>query len=233
MATVADLITRSMKLANILGEGQTPSAEQASGALDTLNEMISAWNLDSLILYSTDNDSASLVAGQSVYTIGTGGDFNINRPAQINSMYQVYQDVTYPIYPVTQDEYNLITLKTLTNPLVKHFLYVNSYPLGKLTFWPVPTLSNTISISVDRVLSSFSTLATTISMPPGYAKALRANLAVELCPEYGREPSPALAKAAASSKADIKRGNWTPTVSEYDVALTRVPGGYASFISGW
>jgi hypothetical protein len=233
MATAQDYITRAMKLANILGEGQTPSSEQASGALDTLNEMLQAWNLDGLMVYQTTNDQVTMVPNQSVYTIGSGGNFAVDRPVSINSMYQDYQGVSYPIREINQDEYNLITLKTLTQPIVNFFLYVNTDPLGTITLWPTPTVANTLYLSVDRVLSTVASLATTIAFPPGYARAIRANLAVELCPEYGREPSRTLAKAASESKADIRRANHVPVVAEFDSALIGAPSGLAAFLSGY
>lgn len=233
MGTAADMITRAMRLANILGEGQTPSGDQSTNALSTLNEMLSAWNLDDLMLYQTTNDVVATVIGQSVYTVGTGGDWSVDRPVQINSMYQVYQGVSFPVDEVNQDEYNQITLKTLTQPLQRFFLYLNTHPLGTCTLWPTPTTVNAVYISVNRVLANIATLATTITLPPGYDRAVRANLAVELCPEYGREPQPSLAKAAKESKADIKRANHVPVLSEYDSALIPAPGGLAAFLSGY
>jgi len=233
MTTALDLITRSLKLANILGEGQTPSSEQATGALDTFNEMLQGWNLDSLALWATSNEDVTLIPGQSVYTIGSGGDFAVDRPVQINSLYQTYQGVTFRIDLINQDEYNLITLKTLSQPIVRYCLYVNDYPLGKMTLWPVPSVANTLTLSVDRLIATVPSVATTITAPPGYMRAFRANLAVELCPEYGREPSPALLQAARDSFADIKRGNWQPTVSEFDPALIGAPTGLAGFLQGY
>ena len=101
-----------------------------------------------------------------------------------------------------------------------------------LTFWPTPSEALQLSISVDRVISDL-TLATVLSFPPGYRKALRAALACELCPEYGREPSPSLVEMAKTSKADIKRANHVSVVAEYDPALVGPPSGIAAFLAGY
>lgn len=231
--TALELITRSMRLANILGEGQQPSGDQASDALDTLNELLDAWNTDSLVLYQTTNDVLATVPNQAVYTVGTGGNLNTDRPVQINSMYVEYQGVSYPVYEINQDEYNLLSLKSMTQVFPRFFLYVNTYPLGTLTLWPTPTLANTLVMSVDRVLSQVPNTSTALTLPPGYAKALRANLAMELCVEYGKEPSPSLVKLAKESKADVKRANHVPTVAEYDPALVAAPSGLAGFLAGY
>ena len=232
MSTARDLIASSFRLANILGEGQSPSADQASQALDTLNDILSGWNTDSLILYATVNDQVTFTPGQATYTIGTGGNFNVDRPVQINSMYCVYNGVSFPITEVNQDEYNLITNKNRSQQLPRFFLYVPEFPLGKVTFWPAPTDALQVFLSVDRVLADL-TLDTVLSYPPGYRKALRAALAVELAPEYGQEPSQTLKELARSSKADIKRANHVPNVAEYDPALIGPPAGIAAFLAGY
>lgn len=232
MATTLDLINSSLRLANIVGEGQTASADQAANALEVLNDILSGWNTDSLVLYATSNDQVTFVPGQATYTIGNGGNFNVDRPTQINSMYCVYSGVSFPITEVNQDEYNLITNKTLSQQLPRFFLYVNDAPLGRLTFWPTPSEALQLFIAVDRVIADLA-LDTVLTLPPGYRKALRAALAVELCPEYGQEPSRTLLEMARSSKADIKRANHTPVVAEYDPALIGPPAGIAAFLSGY
>ena len=232
MTTALELISSSMRLANILAEGQVAQGDQATQGLETLNDILSGWNTDSLSLFATSNDQVTFIPGQSVYTAGPGGDFAVDRPGQINGMYCVYSGVSFPITEVNQDEYNLIANKTMSQQLPRFFLYVNEYPLGKFTFWPTPSEALSLFISVDRVISDL-TLATVLSFPPGYRKALRAALACELCPEYGREPSPSLVQMAKSAKADIERANHVATVAEYDPALTGPPSGIAAFLAGY
>lgn len=233
MTTALELIERASRLAGILGEGQTLSGQQSDDALVTLNDVLDSLGVDSLALYQTTNDTVTLVAGQDVYTVGTGGDFNVDRPAQINSAYVVYQGVSFPVREVTQDEYNLVTLKTMTQPLPAFFLYLNTFPLGTMTLWPVPNTAIPLTISVDRVLTQIASLSDTLTLPPGYSKMLRTRLAVELCPEYGREPSTLLLKMAADALADVKRGNHIPTIAEFDPALIGAPSGLAGFLSGY
>lgn len=233
MTTALEIISSAMRLANILGEGQQPSGDQANNALSVLNEMLDSWGVDSLMLYQTTNEQFTLIPNQPTYTVGPGAQFDADRPARINSMYVDYQGVSFPMYEVNQDEYNQITLKSLTQTFPRFFLYLNTYPLGTLTVWPTPLNALTLTLSVDRVLASVPTVGTTLTLPPGYSKAVRANLAMELCPEYGREPPPSLVKLATQSKADIKRSNHVPTVADFDPALTGTAGGLAGFLSGY
>lgn len=233
MATAHDMIVRAMKLALVLGEGETPSAEQAVDALATLNDMLQGWNLNSLAVYQSVSETFNLVPLQSTYTIGAGANFNTSRPVRINSMYVTYQGVSYPVEAINQDEYDSLTLKSMRQTLPAMFLYRNTDPAGTLTLWPAPDQALPLTISADRVLTEITSLAATLAFPPGYAKAIRSNLALELSPEYGREPTSGLVKMARESLAEVKRANRTPVYAEYDPALIGSPSGLAAFLSGW
>lgn len=232
MATYLDLITRSMRLAGIIGEEESPTAAQAANALATVNDMIAGLNTQSNALYQSSNDSAVLVPGQATYTVGPGGNFSIDRPSRITAAYVDYQGVSYPLLEATQEEYNNITLKTQTQILPRFYLYLNSNPLGTLTLWPVPSEAITLYMSADLVLPP-ATLSAVVVMPPGYEKAWRLELACDLCLEYGKEPSPTLQKMARDASADVKRNNWTSSPASFDPELVGRPGGIAGFLSGY
>jgi hypothetical protein len=73
--------------------------------------------------------------------------------------------------------------------------------------YPVPTRAlEWHFISVEE-LSRPATLATSLTFPPGYLRAFRYNLAVELAPEFGVEPSPTVVRIAMTSKRNLKRIN--------------------------
>jgi hypothetical protein len=44
-------------------------------------------------------------------------------------------------------------------------------------------------------------------MPPGYLRAFKYNLACEIAPEFGVEPSPTVSRLAMTSKRNLKRIN--------------------------
>jgi hypothetical protein len=50
-------------------------------------------------------------------------------------------------------------------------------------------------------------LATDIVVPPGYLRAFRYNLAVEIAAEFGVEPPPTVARIANASKRSLKSQN--------------------------
>jgi hypothetical protein len=50
-------------------------------------------------------------------------------------------------------------------------------------------------------------LTTALAFPPGYLRAFKYNLACELAPEFGVEPSPTVSRIAMTSKRNLKRIN--------------------------
>lgn len=222
--TAIDLITRSMKLAKILAAGETPTAEEATDALATLNDILENWDTEPLSLWSEANFVGQTTAGQATYTIGPAGDLNTTRPSQITGAYVTFNGVDFPLGIIGQLEYNGYSLKTMQQPIAEKLLYVNDFPLGLITLWPVPSQRVNLTLTYDRLLTQIPTLATTINYPPGAAKALRYSLAVELMSEFGVSPDPVLMSVAADAKADYKRANKTPVLSSYDTALVGTYG---------
>jgi hypothetical protein len=222
--TAYDLIVRSMKLAKILEAGETPTAEEATDALATLNDVLENWDTEPLSLWSTSNFVGATVAGQATYTIGSGGNFNTTRPSAINGAYVTFSGVDFPVNVIGQLEYNGYSLKTFQQPIAEKLLYVNDFPLGLVTLWPVPSQAIPITLTFDRLLTQLSTLSTAINYPPGAAKALRYALAVELATEYGAPIDSSLAAIAADSKADYKRANKEPVKASFDGALIGIHG---------
>lgn len=218
--TALDLIVRAMKLAKVIGQGETPTAEEATDALAVLNDILENWDTEPMSLWSTANFTGSTIGAKATYTIGPGGDFDTTRPARINGGYVRFNGVDFPLRTVDQLEYNDISLKTYQQPIPQWGLYLNEYPLGLLTLWPVPTDAMPITLTFDRLLTQIPTLATTINYPPGAAKALRYALAVELASEYGAPLDQNAMSVARDAKADYKRSNKTQIKAAYDPALT-------------
>ena len=68
-------------------------------------------------------------------------------------------------------------------------------------------------------IQSFADKDASITLPPGYARALIFNLACEIAPDYNKEPGPSLLKSAAESKGILKRNNRQDVTMKFDYAL--------------
>jgi len=211
-----------MRLATILASGETATADEATDGLKSLNDILENWSLENLAVWQTDNFTGALTPGQSTYTIGPGGDFNTTRPIRIGLSYTSVNGADFPMTQWGLEEWNSLAVKSIGG-ISQRFVYLNEYPLGQIILYPVPATASTASFAVDRVLTFPLTLASVLSFPPGYEKALRYTLATNLAPEYGVTPPPAVSAIAVSSKADLKRANKKRVVAAYDQTLLGEP----------
>ena len=236
MTTALDIITGALRRINAYAPGETLSTADANDALQLLNDLLDTWSTEHLTVYANAEDTATLTPGKPSYTIGTGGDINVARPLRV---VQVFTRITtsgagaidYPCEEAASEQYLSIGLKSQPGPWPRMFFYNSTFPLGTLYLWPVPTMAGELHLWCDNVLSQFATLTDVLSMPQGYARALKLNLALELAPEYKKEPSALLVEQARSAKAVIKALNSSPqAVAAYDGAIVGGNNGDAGWI---
>lgn len=217
---VSDLVRSSMRLIGAIATGETPTAEETADGVLCLNDMLENWSTESLSVWSSHNSTFNLIAGQATYTIGPTGNWVTARPVVIDDAYCSVQGVDFPIMLISQAEYNVIPIKTNQQAIVERLLYVNEFPLGLVTVWPTPAIDATVTLSIRLVIPTPVDANTVLGGPPGYVKALRYSLAVEMAPEFGLEASNTVIQVAADSKGDYKRSNIQVQPARYDDALT-------------
>jgi len=211
MATTAgDIITGALRLLGVVAEGESPSSESAADALSAMNQMIESWNTERLSVFATEDQIFSWPATIISRTMGPSGNFVGNRPITIDDS-TYFKDpstgVSYGLKLINQQQYNGIALKTVqsTYPQV---MWVNmTYPDIEMYIYPVPTRVLEFHIVSVEELTRPAILATTLAFPPGYLRAFRYNLACELAPEFGVEPSRQVQRIAMTSKRNLKRIN--------------------------
>jgi len=99
-----------------------------------------------------------------------------------------------------------------------------AYPLDNLNFWPVPNTGvNNVVLYSWKPLAELALITTVLSLPPGYERALKFALAVELAPEFGKALSDNVAALAIESKAAIKRMNYRPNYLMVDKEIRAKP----------
>lgn len=236
MATIValDLIKSSMRLVNAIAVGETPSAAETQDSLRVLNDLLETWSTENLTVYSSQDQVFTFTPGQATYTIGPAGNFNGVRPISIESGYSRYQSIDYPLTAIDSDRYNLIPLKTQPNIIPVFMHYNPAFPLGTVTFWPVPMQATQVTLTSNLQFTEVAGAATVLSYPPGYSRALRYSLAVDLASEFGLPLLDQVVQIARSSKAAIKRVNKRIPVAISDPALIgNDMTSYANFIGGF
>lgn len=210
MDTAGDIINGSLRLLGVLAEGEVPSAETSQDALRAMNQMLDSWSTERLSVFSTQDQVFTWPAGQLSRTMGPTGDFIGNRPVLLDDS-TYFKDpgtgVSYGIKFINQQQYDGIAVKTVTSTYPQVIFVNMTFPDIDMYVYPKPTRAlEWHFISVEE-LSQPATLATVLYFPPGYLRAFRYNLACEMAPEFGVEPSSQVRRLAMSSKRNIKRIN--------------------------
>jgi hypothetical protein len=149
-------------------------------------------------------------SGERTRTLGPTGDFVGLRPVLLDDA-TYFRDpqtnVSYGIKFINQQQYDGIAVKTVTSTYPQVIFTNMTYPDIEMVIYPVPLrLLEWHFISVEK-LTQPALLSTEMSFPPGYLRAFRYNLACELAPEFGVEPSPTVSRIAMYSKRNLKRIN--------------------------
>ena len=210
MTTATELINGSLRLLGVLAEGETPSAAASQDALEAMNQMIESWNTEKLSVFSTQNQVYTWPASTISRTLGPSGNFVGNRPIQVDDA-TYFRDpqtnVSYGIKIINQQQYDGIAVKTVTSTYPQ-VLWINmTYPDIEMYVFPVPLRALEWHFVSVEELTQPASLGTSLAFPPGYLRAFRYNLACEIAPEFGVEPSPQVKRIAMSAKRNLKRIN--------------------------
>lgn len=208
--TAGDQINRALRLLGVLAESETPSAAMADDALMALNQMIESWGTERLAVFDTVDQVFTWPSGETSRTLGPSGDFVGIRPVLLDTA-TYYRDpgtgVSYTVTFINQQQYNGIAVKTVSSTYPQVIWVNNEYPDVRMTIYPSPSRDLEWHFVSARVLTQPATLATNLLFPPGYLRAFTYNLAMEIAPEFGVEPSAQVQRIAMISKRDLKRIN--------------------------
>lgn len=210
MATAGDIIKGALRLIGQLAEGEEPSADTAQDALAAMNQMIDSWSIERLAVFTMLTQVFTWPANAATQTIGPSGDFVGTRPVLVDSA-TYFRDTTsgmsFGVKIINQDQYNGIALKSVTSSHPEVLWVENTYPNSKMHAFPVPSKPLEWYVVSMQPLAQPAVLATELAFPPGYLRAFRYNLAAELAPEFGVEPTPQVSRIAMTSKRNLKRIN--------------------------
>ncbi|OBQ36567.1 MAG: hypothetical protein AN484_25605 [Aphanizomenon flos-aquae WA102] len=229
--TAGEQINRALRLIGMLAEGETPSAATAQDSLMALNQMIDSWNTERLSVFSTIDQIVNWPVGSINETLGPSGSLvrlngTAQRPVLVDDS-TYFKDpgtgVSYGVKLINQQQYNGIAVKTVTSTFPQVVFVNMTYPNIDIFIYPRPTrLLEWHFISVQE-LTQPANLSTDILFPPGYLRAFTYNLACEIAPEFGVEPSPQVQRIAMYSKRNLKRINNPDDVMSmpYAIVATR------------
>jgi hypothetical protein len=226
MTTAAELIDGSLRLLGVLAEGETPSAAVMQDSIMAMNQMIQSWDTERLSVFSTQDQVFTWPAYTMSRTIGPTGDFVGNRPIEVDDA-TYFKDpssgLSFGIKIINQQQYDGIAFKTVTSTYPQVMWINNTFPDMEITVYPVPIKALEWHIISVETLNEVTSVATDLYFPQGYLRAFRYNLACELAPEFGIEPSPQVQRIAMTSKRNLKRINFPGDLMAipYPIVATR------------
>lgn len=224
--TAGDQINRALRLLGVLAENETPSAAMSQDGLMAMNQMIDSWDTERLSVFCTQDQVFTWPAGEYIRTLGPSGNFVGLRPVLLDEA-TYFRDpgtnVSFGIKFINQQQYNGIAVKTVTSTYPQVIFVNMGFPNVTMSIYPRPTRDLEWHFISVQKLDEPATLVTDLFFPPGYLRAFTYNLAMEIAPEYGVEPSRQVQRIAMTSKRNIKRINNPDDVMSmpYAIVATR------------
>ncbi len=233
----SNVITNVAQIPADLIAGAAGPGPGAGSSITSLQNLLPAGTYVTAIGANTVTLSAQATAssnGMDTLTYSIPGDFAIARPLRITGGFTRINELDFPfdVY-TTQEEYTSILFKYQPGPWPTVGWYNNVMPYGLLNVYQAPGQAAECHLFTDTLLTNLA-LSDVIQTPPGYARALKWNLAYELWPEYwGTAAMPdVIKKRAHESLVAIKSINMQPPRrSQYDRALIRGSKPDASWIT--
>jgi hypothetical protein len=232
-ASGLDIIKGAMRAVNILSAGRQPTADESADYLAILNQFLDSCNAERLMVFTIPRQVFNLTLGQQAYRVGTGGDFNIPRPARIEMITVLWfgnpaQPAEIGLDMLDEKGWASIPVKNLGAALPQKVWDDLGFPFRTLNFWPFPTVQIQAVLYTWQALTFFPNLATQLTFPPGYLEFLRWNLALRL---DNAQITPQVVQLAAESKARIKGFNQPILTLNTDAALLDPKSGAYSWLS--
>lgn len=235
MAKGIDLIKSSLRLIGALSSGEEPSGPEGAEALLVLNQLMGTWALERLMVHQIVSTDFTLVVNQQTYTIGaSGGDFTLDpRPNRIERAGLLIDSgaLELAVQILTFEQWHFIPVKGTTSDIPYNLYYEPAVTLGKIHLYPKPSVANQLRLYTWQDPPVF-TLAGTVTVPPGYMRAIRYNLALDLAGEWAMPVSAAVAAIAVESKSAIKTHNHRPLDMACDEAIVGTSGGQFDYRTG-
>lgn len=221
--TAGDMIKSAMRKLRVYKPGEAIDDAEVIDNLEVLNTMLEAWSADGLMIPASKTEAFTLTAGQSLYTIGPGGDFNTTRPIDVDVRSSYVRDSDGNdtlLSPMTEREYNSVYDKSpSSNSEPAYLWYDPQYPLGRLQF-DDPVDGGTLYLVSQKPLDEFPDITTEMVLQPGYKQAIIYNLAVMLAPEYGVAVPAEVGVVARESRSSIEHRNAKPIRTDFSTVPT-------------
>lgn len=189
--TVRDVVSSALEeLFIVVGNETADDADMAKG-LRRLRLMLRTWGALGPRLWLETQQSVTLVAGTSTYTLSprVTSVFDAERRSSANN--------DTPMRILSREEYNRLPNKTATG--APYALWPDrQYDQTQVTVYPVPQTgtTDTLQLGVREVIQDVTELTENVHIPPEWSECVVLNLAVRLAPTFEAQVNPVTATLA-------------------------------------
>lgn len=114
------------------------------------------------------------------------------------------------------------TIPNVPSSIPTDLYYEPSFPNGQLFLWPEQDVNYLLELQVWTDLADITSLTQQFFLPQGYEDAVTYQLAVSLCPSYGRPLDQTLLGLATNAKLKIQnRNSYSPKIQTRDSGIPR------------
>jgi hypothetical protein len=207
------LITDAALTIGAIPPGGILNTSELNDGLVSLNKLVDAW---------TDLMLVQLVSA----TLATGGSgpFTLARPIKIKSARCSSGSISAPVEICSAEQWAEIADNSRSGTYATKLFCDYAYPTSNIYVWPAATAS--LKLISYMPFTQVATLATSLDLPPGYARALTFNLGLDMSPQFGKPIDQGLMVMAEKSKQDIIATN-TRIFGALQPPLEPIPQGQA------
>lgn len=183
-----DIITESLEILGVLGEGEEPNNDQVESCNRTLTSIIKAWQTEGINIWAVDNLEIPIEEGKQSYTIGPDLDVDVPyRPIRIvNAVFRGQSGTDIPVNLWSREEYWRLSEKSTRGKVLNVYLDRRKTN-GVLYVWPTGSGAEDekLILQIQRGLSATGDPEADVDVPAEYFLALSYWLATALGPKYG------------------------------------------------
>jgi len=184
--------------------------EEIVDGISALNMMLSQWQAIPSLKNAITRENFNITNGTASYTVGSGATVDTTWPGRIKAAFLRDDDnVDTPLAVFSAEEYAYTGQKSETQKPAALY-YERTYPNGTFFFWPTPDDTYAVHIWSHKIFTTYSATTDSLALPPEYEPAIIFNLAIEMAPEYKKEPSGVVVARAQSTLRSLKNMNSHP-----------------------
>lgn len=185
--SASDIVNAALRTLQVIDQQATANSYDLTFGIQALNLLLKSFATQGLPLWAIEWIQVPMVASQTSYTIGPGGNVNLSyRPTRLFSAFlrttSSNTDVTLLV--ISRQEYEILGSK-LDTSIPNQVYYDNQLALPVAYFFNVPVDNSTVAwLSMQRPLQDIVNTTDNFDVPQEWFMFLKWALAEELLLEY-------------------------------------------------